>query len=203
MQNRGLNGQLVNVPDDRPLTIPRAIQKRHTLTMIKRRYILPLIGVLLLLTSSCTVKYSFSGASVNYALSKTVSVSYFNNMAAMVAPLLSPTLTDELTSKLASQTRLQVVPEDGDLSFSGEITGYSSDPVAISGDEYAIQNRLTITVKVKFVNKNEPQYSFEKTFSNYGDYNTDILLSQAENTMIPEIVEKLVDDIFNEALSNW
>ena len=62
---------------------------------------------------------------------------------------------------------------------------------------------MTITVRVKFVNKAEPQYSFEKTFSNYGDYDTNILLTEAEGTLIPEIVEKLVDDIFNEALSNW
>ena len=162
-----------------------------------------LFGVLLLVCSGCSVRYSFSGASVNYALSKTVSISYFNNMAAMVAPTLSPTFTDELTQKLAQQTRLQVVPENGDLSFSGEIIGYSSEPVAISGDEYATKNRLTITVRVKFVNKAEPQYSFEKTFSNYGDYDTNILLTEAEGTLIPEIVEKLVDDIFNEALSNW
>lgn len=172
--------------------------------MMKTRiYTWLLFGAAILLGNGCSVRYSFSGASVNYALSKTVSVSYFNNMAAMVAPILSPTLTDELTRKLASQTRLQVVREDGDLAFSGEITGYSSDPVAISGEEYATQNRLTITVRVKFVNKAEPQYSFEKTFSNYEDYNTNVLLTQAEGTLIPQIVEKLVDDIFNEALSNW
>lgn len=172
--------------------------------MVKRLYIGLLVAVATAVVGTgCSVKYSFSGASVNYALSKTVSVGYFNNMAAMVAPILSPTFTDELKSKLASQTRLQVVPEDGDLSFTGEITGYSSDPVAISGEEYAMMNRLTITVKVKFVNKAEPRFSFEKTFSNYEDYNTNVLLTQAEGTLIPQIVEKLVDDIFNEALSNW
>lgn len=153
--------------------------------------------------TGCSVRYSFSGASVDYTKTKTVSIQYFNNMAAMVTPTLSPTFTDELTRKLASQTRLRVVPEDGDMSFSGEITNYQSDPVAISGDEYAIQNRLTITVRVKFVNKAEPKFSFDKTFSEYGDYNTNILLTTAEATLIPQIVEKLVDNIFNEALSNW
>lgn len=164
------------------------------------------LGALLLsgiLASSCSVSYTFSGASINYAVSKTATIGYFNNMAAMVTPILSPTLTDELTRKIASQTRLQVVRDDGDLNFQGEITDYRSDPVAISGDEFAIQNRLTITIKVKFTNKAEPKYNFEKTFSEYGDYNTNVLLTQAETTLIPEIVEKLVDDIFNEALSNW
>lgn len=171
--------------------------------MLSSIYGMLLVGLVLRFGASCSVTYSFSGASVDYTKSKTVSVGYFNNMAAMVAPILSPTFTNELKSKLASQTRLQVVPEDGDLSFTGEITGYSSDPVAISGEEYAMMNRLTITVRVKFVNKAEPQFNFEKSFSNYEDYNTNVLLSQAEGTLIPQIVEKLVDDIFNEALSNW
>lgn len=157
----------------------------------------------LLALVGCAVSYSFSGASVDYAKTKTVSVSYFNNMAAMVTPTLSSTLTDELTRKLTSQTRLQYVREDGDLAFSGEIVDYRSDPVAVSGDEYAIKNRLTITVKVKFVNKAEPRFSFEKNFSEYDDYNTTVLLTTAEGTLIPQIVEKLVDNIFNEALSNW
>lgn len=171
--------------------------------MFRYLYILLLSSLTALAGIGCSVSYSFSGASVDYTKSKTVSVGYFNNMAAMVSPILSPTFTDELKNKLASQTRLQLVAEDGDLSFSGEITGYSSDPVAISGDEYAMMNRLTITVRVKFVNKAEPQFSFEKSFSNYEDYNTNMLLTQAEGTLIPQIVEKLVDDIFNEALSNW
>lgn len=171
--------------------------------MFRYLYTLLLAGLTALAGIGCSVSYSFSGASVDYTKSKTVSVGYFNNMAAMVSPILSPTFTDELKNKLASQTRLQLVAEDGDLSFSGEITGYSSDPVAISGDEYAMMNRLTITVRVKFVNKAEPRFSFEKTFSNYEDYNTNQLLTQVEGTLIPQIVEKLVDDIFNEALSNW
>lgn len=159
--------------------------------------------LLLAVLSSCAISYSFSGASVDYAKSKTVSVSYFNNMAAMVAPALSSTLTDELTRKLVTQTRLQSVREEGDLAFSGEIIDYRSEPVAVSGDEYAIMNRLTINVKVRFTNKAEPQNNFDKTFSEYADYNTTILLTTAETTLIPQIVEKLVDNIFNEALSAW
>lgn len=156
-----------------------------------------------LFLQGCTFSYSFSGASINYATTRTASIAYFNNLAAMVSPLLSPTFTDELKNRIASQTRLQIVNEDGDLDFQGEIVDYRSDPVSISADEYALKNRLTITVRVRFTNKADPHYSFEKTFSEYEDYDTSILLTQAEQSLIPEIVDKLVDNIFNEALSNW
>lgn len=151
----------------------------------------------------CTIRYSFSGASVDYNLTKTVSVSYINNMAAMVAPSLSSTLTDELIQKLQRETKLQIVSEDGDLTFAGEIIDYRSDPISISANEYAVQNRLTIAVRIRFVNKAQPQNSYEKTFSNYADYASDKMLTSVEGQLIPEITKKLVEDIFNAALAQW
>ncbi|MBO5873763.1 MAG: hypothetical protein J6Q35_01870 [Rikenellaceae bacterium] len=80
---------------------------------------------------------------------------------------------------------------------------YSSSASSISGDEYAQLNRLTITVKVKFTNKFDSKLNYTKTFSQYAEYDSNKLLQEVESTLIPEIVEKLVDDIFNAAVSNW
>lgn len=121
----------------------------------------------------------------------------------MVAPILSPTLTDQLTQKIQNQTRLQIVREEGDVSFEGEIINYISAPIAISGNETATKNRLTISVKVRFTNKVDPKLSYDKTFSSYADYDTRQMLITIENQLIPEIVEKLVENIFNDAFSNW
>lgn len=155
-----------------------------------------------LIVSGCTVLYSFSGASIDPKI-KTVTVSYFPNMATMVAPILSPTFTDDLQSKIQRETRLQLVREDGDISFSGEIVDYRSDPVSISGDEVAQQNRLTIAVKVKFINNIDPKWNFDKVFSDYVDYDSRQLLNSVEGALIPQVVEKIVEKVFNEALSNW
>ncbi len=173
--------------------------------IIKTAVSLLAVGVVVpALMAGCSVSYSFSGASVNYALSKTFSISYFNNIATMVTPMLSPLLTDELTRRLVSQTRLTQVQEEGDLSFTGEITDYQIAPIAVSGDEYATKNRLTITVRLTFVNKNEPQFSFtNRVYREYEDYDTNLLLSDIEPELVPQIVEKLVENIFNDALSNW
>lgn len=155
-----------------------------------------------LLFTSCTVKYSLSGASIPPD-AKTFSVAYFPNNAPLVAPILSATLTDELTQRFATRTRLVQVPEGGDFAFEGEIIGYTSTTSSVSSGDYAVQNRLTITVKVKFTNAIDDKMSFNKNFSAYADYDSTRLLTEVEGALITEIVEQLVTDIFMAAASNW
>lgn len=152
--------------------------------------------------SSCEITFKLNAASIP-PNTKTATVLYFNNMAPMVAPLLSPTLTDMLTQKIQRETRLEIIRDGGDVMFEGEIIGYNSAPISISGDEYAAKNRLTVTVKVKFTNKQDEKLSYEKTFSAYEDYDTSQMLISIENQLIPTIVEKLIENIFNDAFSNW
>lgn len=155
-----------------------------------------------MLLGGCTVKYSLSGASIPPD-AKTFSVAYFPNNAPMVAPTLSSTLTDELTQKFASSTRLSQVTEGGDFAFEGEIVGYTSTTSSVSSGDYALQNRLTITVKVKFTNVIDDKMSFNKTFSAYADYDSTRLLTEVQDELITEIVNQLVTDIFQAAASNW
>lgn len=150
----------------------------------------------------CTVKYSFTGASIPLD-AKTVSVPYFPNNAPMVAPTLSSTLTSALQDKFASQTSLQVVDNGGDLAFEGEITNYTSTPAAVTAAETAAMNRLTITVKVKFTNIYEPQNNYNKTFSAFAEYEATQLLQDVQEDLIGEITEQLVQEIFNAAVANW
>ena len=150
----------------------------------------------------CTVKYSFSGASIPLE-AKTVSIAYFPNNAPMVAPTLSSALTDALQDKFARQTKLQLVPTGGDLAFEGEITNYTSTPAAITANETAAMNRLTITVKVKFTNIYEPQFDYNKSFSSFVEFDANQLLQDVQDSLITDIVELLVQDIFNAAVANW
>ena len=162
--------------------------------------ILALVAAML---SGCTVKYSFSGASIPLE-AKTVSVPYFPNNAPMVAPSLSSTLTDALQDKFARQTKLQLVSTGGDLAFEGEITNYTSTTSSVSSGDYALQNRLTITVKVNFQNAVDQTTSFNnKTFSAYSDYDASQLLVDIQDQLIEEIVSDLVNDIYMAAAGNW
>lgn len=146
--------------------------------------------------------YSFTGASIP-AGATTISVAFFPNDAPLVQPTLSQYFTDELQTKFLRQTNLRLIEDGGDLHFEGSITGYSTMPVAIAGDDRAALNRLTITVRVKFVNELVDENSFESSFSRFYDYPSNLSLSQVETQAIEVITEALVEDIFNRSLVNW
>ncbi|OQY05620.1 MAG: hypothetical protein B6I20_00850 [Bacteroidetes bacterium 4572_117] len=148
--------------------------------------------------------YTFSGASIPPG-AKTVSVDYFKNNAPIFNPTLSQEITEMLQDKLVSQTSLDLTSGMGDLQFKGEITGYSTSPVSItsSTDLTAASNRLTIKVKVEFINEFDESLNYTQTFSRYSDYPSTMNLSEAEATEVPVILELIVDDIFNKAVVNW
>ncbi len=167
-----------------------------------RKIIILAVAAISLIAAGCTVKYSLSGASIPPD-AKTFSVAYFPNNAPMVAPTLSSTLTDELTQCFVTRTTLTQVPEGGDFAFEGEITGYTSTTSSVSSGDYALQNRLTITIKVKFTNAIDDKMSFNRSFSRYADYDSTKLLTEVEGELIAQIVEELVTDIFQASASNW
>ncbi|NMC39572.1 MAG: LptE family protein [Bacteroidales bacterium] len=150
----------------------------------------------------CKISYSFTGASISPQV-KTLSVQYFQNRASLVQPGLSQSLTDALSDKCKAQTRLSLISGNGDVNFEGEITDYSTRPLTVAADSRAAMNRFTISVKVKFTNTVEPQYSYERTFTRYEDYDSRLNLSDVEKGLSDKIIELLVEDIFNAAFVNW
>jgi len=130
-------------------------------------------------------------------------VDYFPNRAKLVNPNLSQQFTDGLQDKLVKQTSLNQLRDGGDLEFSGQITEYDVKPMNIQQGDIAAQNRLTITVKVKFTNNKDHEQNWEKTFSAYGDFDSNNSLNMAEESLVPEIITKLTDDIFNASIANW
>jgi hypothetical protein len=163
---------------------------------------IPLLSLILFHSCGMSVSYTFADIDIP-AEAKTFSVAYFPNKADLVMPTLSQTFTEALIDKFLSETSLDLTESDGDLNFEGEIIRYSTAPRAITGDDVAALNRLTIAVKVSYTNELEPEKSFEKTFRQYADYESSQSLSDVEGDLVEEIVEKLVEDIFNEAVVNW
>jgi Lipopolysaccharide-assembly len=174
---------------------------KNIISAIRNVIFFTAIAVLLLLENGCKVSYSFTGASTEGL--NTVSIQYFQNRASLVQPGLSQTLTDALIDKCKSQTNLGIVNGLGDSSFEGEISDYNTKPLTVSADAQAAVNRFTISVKVKFTNSVNPDNSFEQTFSRYADYDSTLELSQVESELTEDIIELLVEDIFNRAFVNW
>ena len=164
--------------------------------------ILGIISVMMLSLPSCTGGYSFTGASIPPD-AKTISRQTFPNYAQLVNPQLSQILTDGMRNAFASQTSLNLVDYDGDLDIRGEITGYTMQPTAITGNDQAAMNRLTITIKVKFTNTKDPEANFEQSFSRYKEFSAQVNFSGIENSLCEEIVNELIDDVFNKSVVNW
>jgi hypothetical protein len=155
------------------------------------------------LVSGCRfVNYSFTGGNLDPKI-KTISIQYFPNNAPLQQPTLSQSFTEALRDKFSSQTKLTSVSRGGDLNIEGYITGYSTQPIAIQGNEQAAMNRLTITVSVKFTNLLDDKQNFEQTFSRYADFSSSEVISSVEGSLIKEINDQLVEDIFNKAVVNW
>ncbi len=151
--------------------------------------------------TSCGL-YNFTGTSKIDA--KTFQVNNFLNNAQLVEPGIERTFTQKLQNLIMNQTNLNLTNSNGDLVYEGEITEYAISPMAASANQTAGQNRLTITIKVRFVNKNKETDNFEKSFSFFHDYNGQEILSGAKlNAAIEEIFERITQDIFNDSLAKW
>ncbi len=154
------------------------------------------------LVASCGI-YSFTGTSIQPDVN-TITIPYVEYKAIRVNPSLSNDMTEALQDKFRKLTRLEQVDVDGDLELICEITGYDVKATAVTADEMASQNRLTVTVKIDFTNKKYPEDDVSnKTFSAYEDFDATQSLDAVEGTLCETIVEKLVEDIFNATVAQW
>lgn len=153
------------------------------------------------LMNSCGI-YSFTGANVNADI-KTIAIQQFDNSASIVVPNLIQTFSEALRDKFLTQTSLILVKENGHVNISGRITDYQIVPINILGNQTAGQNRLTISVMVRFENELNPDENWEQSFSNFADYPSSATLSSIEQELIREINDKITQDIFNKAFANW
>ena len=146
--------------------------------------------------------YSFTGGNTGDA--ETIQIDFFPNQAPLVEPVLTQRFTNDLQDLFTRQTNLTLTNSNGDLYFSGEITGYRITPMSGTADQTAAQNRLTVTVNVRFENKLVEKDSFEKTFSFYSDFDANAQLtgSVLENAL-DEILERIIQDIFNASVAKW
>ena len=174
--------------------------------MMKRIYGYVLMALSLAVTAvivhSCGI-YSFTGTSIQPEV-KTVTINYFEYKALKVNPSLSNQMTEAMQDKFLKLTKLEQVEMDGDIEVIGAITGYDVKATAVTANESVAQNRLTVTIKVSFVNRKFPEDNFEdKSFSAYQDFDATQALESVESTLCEDIVEQLCEDIFNATVAQW
>ena len=161
-----------------------------------------ILSFLTVLATACSISYKFNGASIDYTKVKTITIRDFTNQAPYVNPTLAPQFTEDLKDIYIRQTRLQLVPSNGDLELEGEITGYDFAPMAVKEDAIASQTRLTITVRVRYSNR-LTRMRFRAVVLAYREFDSNLMPQQVEGTLCEEIIEEIVDQIYNATVANW
>lgn len=162
--------------------------------------------IIILLSLTATVqscwKYSFTGVSDLKA--ETFQVNYFQNNSALIEPGLDRDFTQTLQDLITNQSSLNLVTSNGDLVYEGEITEYRISPTTATADNRAAQNRLTITIQLRFYDKENPDEDLEQRFSFFYDYpGSSQLVGSQKTTAHEEIFERITQDIFNATLAKW
>jgi hypothetical protein len=152
--------------------------------------------LLLIALSGCTVNYSFTGADIP-ADANTFSVQQFQIATPQASPDYGLVLSESFKDLMLAQTRLDLAAKRGDLQFEGIVTGYQIGNAAISSEEFTTLNRLTITVKVKYTN------AIEKNFSRFADYDSQVNFTDIEIELVEEVNGQLTQDIFDASLGAW
>ncbi|NJN26130.1 MAG: LptE family protein [Cyclobacteriaceae bacterium] len=176
--------------------------------MIKQAILL-LLAVLSF--SSCGV-YSFTGANISPDI-KTISIQTFYDEVGTGPPNLSQLFTEKIKDYYQQNTSLSLVPSEGDLQLEGSISGYRLTPMApksggsqnFADADIAALQRLTITVKVTYLNTQDDSYDFDnQSFSFYQDYDPEKEdFNNIEATLVEEIYDAIILDIFNASVANW
>ena len=167
------------------------------------RYILSyfILAVFIIFINSCSI-YSFNGASIPVGSSSVKITTFINNTSNSI-PNLQQIISEKLRDIFLEQTNLNLINEDADLNFIGSIENYEIKPISLKANETTSQNRLSITVKVKYINNVSSQYNYETSFTRYSDFDGLSNLSDVEIELVELITDQLVEDIFNKAVINW
>ncbi|MCB0737499.1 MAG: LptE family protein [Bacteroidetes bacterium] len=160
------------------------------------------IFLLLLLGSAALIGcgiYSFSGSSIN---AKTINIGFIENKAEIVDPQLAQTFTESLRDKFLSETQLSIVKDEADVEVTGFITRYATSFLAVKGDEPA-KTRLTMAVKLKFVNKVEEGKDIENTFQAVTDFDASDEFTSIQDQLNEEVIDQILTDFFNATVNDW
>lgn len=158
--------------------------------------------------SGCGI-YSFTGTST---AARTIQVADIFNNTDLGPANLGPNFTNRLKDYYQRNSSLKVVPDGGELQVEGVITNYSIAPMApvatVGGAtapvDAAALTRLTITVKLNYVDNLEPKNNFkDKTFSFFADFDNNLDFTRIQEDLERRIFDQILIDIFNATVANW
>jgi hypothetical protein len=158
---------------------------------------------LCLVAASCTISYKFNGTVIDYDKIKTIAIEDFTNHAAMVYAPLTSVLNEKIKDTYTRQTRLSLVDRNGDLELSGEVVGYDVTPMGMTSNSLSAETRITLRVNVRYTNNTNHEEDFERTYTAYRNFDSNLLLTDVQDQLIDELVDEICENIYNNTVANW
>lgn len=152
------------------------------------------------LLSGCP--YSFTGASVPAHL-KTIAIPLVDDQSGFGEAGLREKFTTALNNLFISDNTLTVADRStADAILEGAITSVRDAPSVVGQGEQVRQRRVTVTAKFVLKDMKLRRTMWEKTLSNWGDYDSGGGPSQ-QDAGIQEAIRKLSEDVLLETVSGW
>lgn len=147
--------------------------------------------------------YSLSGSSINKEW-ETLYIAQIPNNAVLQEPSLSQDLHLAFQDVFRNRTKLALTnTEESDLIIEAEIVNYDVSATAIQSNDIAANNRLTIGVKVRYINNKDETKSFDRTFTAYDEFTGTQTLSDVQSTLLPGIINLIRDQVFASVAMDW
>ncbi|MFH5832805.1 LPS assembly lipoprotein LptE [Halalkalibaculum sp. DA3122] len=186
----------VQLPDasGRPKYIPDRMRKIVVLLML---CILPFS------LAGC-YSYSFTGTSIPEGVNS-IYIPFFADQSNSSIGNLSDQLNQVLIERFVNQTRLQLANSrsDADAVLEGQIINYTNQPFSVTGEEETSQNQVTVTVRATYQYTSEEQPEWNQQFSGQATYDPNENPIEGEEIAAAEAIEQVVNNMFNDAVSDW
>lgn len=160
--------------------------------------------VVLSVTSSGCVRYSFTGTSIPADVN-TIYIPFFQDRSNSGIGTLPDELYTKLVNRFVRQSRLSLAgsEQEADAWIRGEIVGYRNQAFTVTGDEQTSLNQVQITVRASFQYANEEKEVWNSTVSGSATY--DVLNNPVDGEFeaIEEALEQIANSMFTNSVSQW
>ena len=146
--------------------------------------------------------YSFKGITIPAEL-ETYNVPFIEMTSPDAPPSINTDLQDKLILKINQESRLTFNEVNPDIIMKTTLTGYIVESVGANADNSVDANLLKISVKVEYTDTKNDENSWNKNFTNNRQFPTGTSLLSVQDRLVEEIFEDIVEDIFNQAFTNW
>lgn len=158
-----------------------------------------LLVLLVVFLHSC---YSFKGINIPTNV-ETYNIPFIEMTTPDAPPSINTDLQDKLILRINQESRLTFNEVSPDIILKTTLTRFFVESIGANAQNSVDANQLSISVKVEFTDNKNEENSWTKSFTNNRQFPTGTSLLSVQDALVDEIFEDIVEDIFNQAFTNW